>query len=199
MRGERERVFKYVCCRFKVCGKKVAVAPVKSQEMEEMEMMDRQFQSQMFMGRDHMDQMMIQPWGDQGFLPRSGPVRGQGWRGRGGRGGRLDRVDTDYLAYRGDRLNRSDPGFNGGFGRGWSGQSRGGRGGKPRGSVKDKLGQSGEDLAINPMFDDLYEQPQSTPKRMSAFEKARSKLGSGNPGDYQGPQLSGPPNKTWSN
>ena len=198
MRGERERVFKYVCCRFKVCGKKVAVAPVKSQEMEEMEMMDRQFQSQMFMGMDHMERMS-NPWDDPGYNTRRGLMRGTrgGMMGQG-RGGAMRataRLDTDYLAYRGDRLNRSDPGFNGGFGRGWSGQSRGGRGGKPRG----RLGQSGEDLAINPMFDDLYEQPQSTPKRMSAFEKARSKLGSGNPGDYQGPQLSGPPNKTWSN
>ena len=159
---------------------------MKSQEMEEMEMMDRQFQ--MGMGMNH-----INPWGDEGFPPQRGMGRGQG-RGPA-------RVDSDYLAYREDRFNRSEPGFTGGFGRGRgrSGPPRGGRGGSTRGSVKDRLGQSAGDPAINPMFDDLYEQPQSTPKRVSAFEKARSKLGSRNPGNYQGPQLGGPPNKTWSN
>ena len=180
--------------RFSVCGKKVSVASVKSQEMEEMEMMDRQFQNQMFMGMDHMDRMS-NPWDNHGFNPRRG-MMDQG-RGRA-------RLDTDYLAYSADRFNKSDPGFAGGsFGRGRSGPSRGGRGGSTRASVKDRLGQSGGagggDPAINPFFDDLYEQPQSTPKRMSAFEKARSKLGSRNPGVYQGPQLGGPPNKTWSN
>ena len=179
-----------------MCGKKVSVAPVKSQEMEEMEMMDRQFQSQMFMGMDQMDRMS-NPWEDRGFNPRRGMMRGMMGQGRG-----ADRLDTDYLAYGADRFNRSDPGFTGGFGRGRSGQGRGGRGGNTRGSrgsVKDRLGHSGRgDLSINPVFDDLYEQPQSTPKR-SAFEQARSKLGSRNPGVYQGPQLGGPPNKTWSN
>ena len=158
---------------------------MKSQEMEEMEMMDRQFQSQMGMGMNQMERM-VNPWGDGGFPPRRGMGRGQG-RGTA-------RVDSDYLAY------REEPGLTGGFGRGgWSGQSRGGRGGSTRGSVKDRLGQTAGDLTINHMFDDLYEQPQSTPKSVSAFEKARSKLGSRNPGNYQGPQLGGPPNKTWSN
>ena len=179
--------------RFTVCGKKVSVAPVKSQEMEEMEMMDRQFQNQMFMGMDHMDRMS-NPW-DQGFNPRRGMGPG---RGRA-------RLDSDYLAYSADRFNISDPGFTGGsFGRGRSGQGGrgGGRGGgSTRVSVKDRLGQraGAGDLAINPVFDDLYEQPQSTPKRISPFEEARSKLRSRNPGVYQGPQLGGPPNKTWSN
>merc|ERR1719220_433551 len=168
--------------------------------------MDRQFQSQMFMGVDHMDRMS-NPWDDQGYNPRRGLMRGNRGgmmgQGRGGAVRATARLDTDYMAYsdNADRFNRSDPGFTGGFGRGRSGQSRGWRGGNTR-SVKDRLGQARqrtEDLSINPMFDDLYEQPQSTPKRMSAFEKARSKLGSRNPGVYQGPQLGGPPNKTWSN
>ena len=196
-----ERKFKCFISRFTVCGKKVSMVPVKSQEMEEMEMMDRQFQSQMFMGMDHQDRMS-NPWEDQGFHPRRGLVRGSrgGMMGQG-RGGIMRgpaRPDTDYLAYSGDRLNRSDPGFTGGFGRGRSGPSRGGRGANQRGSVKDRLGQTGE-AAINPMFDDLYEQPQSTPVRQSTFERARHKVDTGTPGSYQGPQLGGPPQKTWSN
>ena len=107
MKGEREEILKYFVCRFKFCGTKVAVAPVRSQEMEEMEMMDRQFQSQM--GMNQMERM-VNPWADGGFPPRRGMGRGQG-RGTA-------RVDSDYLAY------REEPGLTGGFGRGgWSGQS----------------------------------------------------------------------------
>ena len=188
--------------RFTVCGKKVNPAAVKiSPEMEEMEMMDRKFQSQMFMGMNDMDRMS-NPWDDQHFNPSR--VRGGlgGMMGRGpGRGGMVRgrgrmEADLDYMAYNQTGSNFSSPGFGRG---GRAGRGGSHRGGGSRGSVKDRLGDSGDTVTINPMFDDLYEKPQSTPVRGTQFERARSKLRSSNPGGYQGPQLGGPPSKTWSN
>ena len=153
--------------RFSVCGKKVMAQVRLSQEMMEMEMMDRKFQSQMFMGMDPLDRMS-NPW-DEEFGVRRGGVRGRrgGMMGRGpGWGGVVRRPDPEYLAY-------SSPSHRGRGG-------RGGRQARARGSERDSV--------INQLFDDLYEAPQSTPK---------GKTGSVN--QYQGPQLGGPPKKTWSN
>ena len=161
--------------RFSVCGKKVMAQVRISQEMMEMEMMDRKFQSQMFMGMDPLDRMS-NPW-DEEFGGRRGGVRGRrgGMMGRGpGWGGVVRRPDPEYLAY-------SSPSP------GQTGRGRGTRGRQARARVSERLGTSG-DSSINPLFDDLYEQPQSTPK---------GKTGSVN--QYQGPQLGGPPKKTWSN
>ena len=161
-----------------------------SQEMMEMEMMDRQFQSQMFMGMDPLERRSS-PW-EMGCQPRG--VRGNrgGMMGRGRGGAVRGRLDMDYLAYSdGHYPHTPSP-----HGRG----PRGGRSrpGTTRGGVKERLGHS-PDKAINPLFDDLYEQPQSTPVRQSTFERARHKVDTGSPGSYQGPQLGGPPQKTWSN
>ena len=86
--------------RFSVCGKKVMAQVRLSQEMMEMEMMDRKFQSQMFMGMDPLDRMS-NPW-DEEFGVRRGGVRGRrgGMMGRGpGWGGVVRRPDPEYLAY----------------------------------------------------------------------------------------------------
>ena len=58
-----------------------------SQEMMEMEMMDRQFQSQMFMGMDPLERRSS-PW-EMGFQPRGvrGNRGGMMGRGRSGAGG----------------------------------------------------------------------------------------------------------------
>merc|ERR1719192_1023466 len=86
--------------KFSVCGKKVMAQVRISQEMMEMEMMDRKFQSQMFMGMDPLDRMS-NPW-DEEFGGRRGGVRGRrgGMMGRGpGWGGVVRRPDPEYLAY----------------------------------------------------------------------------------------------------
>ena len=200
-----------ISSRFNICGKKVTPrdqrAVMMSSEVEEMEMMDRQFNQgsrggEMFTRRSMTPMDMFSNPFDDGFEEEFGFTNkmrtgGRG-RGRGGMMGSSGRgmmrtglsshldtsvgLDMDYMSYG----NQGRSGFNGRssmMGKG----DRGGDMGFGRGNVKNRLGGVGgrpsQKTVIDPSFDSLYEPEFGSDKKQfgsgNVFEKAKANLSSG--------------------
>ena len=196
-----------------------------SEEVLEMEMMDRQFNKMshapsrgggdMFSRRMETMDRFSNPWDSEIMGDRfRGGMRGG--RGRGVFGGvNMSRIDP-AVGFDRDYINYNDGGFSnrrgGAFGGGGFGNRSSGGFGNKRGGLGSGQGMgrdSSRQESINPEFDSLYE-PEF---KESSFERARAKLnsnnrgggglsrgrGGGRGGSYRGPNSDGPPKKTWSN